>query len=431
MAEKTKNALSLLELLHSLRDRQVALTRALVAIPTVNPYSGDVAPAGERAGQDWIEARMREAGAVTKRIRVPDDVYVRAAIPVAWQREWQGRENVVGEWVFGDGQGPTILLNSHMDTVGVADYELDPFSARVENGKIYGRGTSDTKASMVAGLMGIEALQQAGGRCRGRIIFESVVDEECDGGGAGTLACCLAGITGDMAIVLDGMAGAPYHGSNGVVTPHITVRVPARHSAFGGLVKALDLALIVKAAFDDFARDHQHRYPGCLANIGVFRTGHHASVMPSKAEITANIFYPFEEALAAEKEAGGFDGRRVRQRFETFIADRTADATKQRDVSVTIKWIKDLYPYRCEPDQPLFQLAGDAIEAACGKRVDIGVLSAWGDATHLARQLKIPTLGMGFSTPGQAHGNTEHIALSDMFDGAAAVALLLQRLLAV
>ena len=54
------------------------------------------------------------------------------------------------------------------------------------------------------GLVVVEALLKHGGGLNGRIVFESVVDEECNGGGAGTLACCEAGITGDVAICLDG-----------------------------------------------------------------------------------------------------------------------------------------------------------------------------------------------------------------------------------
>ena len=38
----------------------------------------------------------------------------------------------------------------------------------------------------------------------GSIVFESVMDEECSGSGAGTLTCCHEGYTGDMVVVVDG-----------------------------------------------------------------------------------------------------------------------------------------------------------------------------------------------------------------------------------
>ncbi len=424
------NTSRLFDMINSLSDKQMRWTRELISIPTVNPYSGDQEPAGERAGQEWIEARMRELGAKTRRIPVPQDIYAWAGLLGPRDREWDGRENIVGEWVFGDGNGPTIVLNSHMDTVGVNDWDGDPFEAQLKEGRLSGRGASDSKGNLALGLIALETLMRTTDKLRGRALFESVVDEECNGGGAGTLACCRAGITGDAAIVLDGSAGRPYFRSNGIVTPRITINAEAGHSAAASGAGALDLALAVHSAFTAFELDHRSRYPECRCSIGVFRAGTHPSVVPGKAEIVANIFYPFEEAAACERATGFFDGRRIRKRFEESVAGATESKCAGRtNTEVNVEWLKDLYPYRCDPDDALFLHAREAMSEVRADWGDIDLQPAWSDATHLARQLNKPVLGMGFGTPGQAHATPEYAEIDYLYQGTASVALLLQKLL--
>ena len=70
--------------------------------------------------------------------------------------------------------------------------------------------------------------------------LESVVDEECSGSGAGTMGCCEAGVTGDMAIVLDGSRGLVVTGCNGIATAWMTVKGRAGHSSYGTAVSAID-----------------------------------------------------------------------------------------------------------------------------------------------------------------------------------------------
>ena len=62
-----------------------------------------------------------------------------------------GRPNLIARFAPMDGR-PRILLGPHLDTVGVANMTIDPFSAEIRDGKIWGRGASDTKGPMAAML---------------------------------------------------------------------------------------------------------------------------------------------------------------------------------------------------------------------------------------------------------------------------------------
>lgn len=87
-----------------------------------------------------------------------------------------GRPNVVAI-LRGSGNGRRLLINGHMDTVGV-DGMTDPFSGAIRDGKLYGRGAQDMKASLAAMLGTAKALIDNNMRLAGDLILAFVVDEE-------------------------------------------------------------------------------------------------------------------------------------------------------------------------------------------------------------------------------------------------------------
>jgi acetylornithine deacetylase len=88
----------------------------------------------------------------------------------------QNRLNVVGV-LHGQGGGRSLILNGHMDTVGVAEME-DPFSGTIQDGKLFGRGSQDMKGGLTAMITAIKALSDANIPLKGDILFTAVADEE-------------------------------------------------------------------------------------------------------------------------------------------------------------------------------------------------------------------------------------------------------------
>jgi acetylornithine deacetylase len=70
-----------------------------------------------------------------------------------------------------------LMLNAHMDTVGVAGM-TEPFSGAVREGKLYGRGSYDMKGSLAACIGAARALADAGAPFRGALLVAGVADEE-------------------------------------------------------------------------------------------------------------------------------------------------------------------------------------------------------------------------------------------------------------
>ena len=87
-----------------------------------------------------------------------------------------GRLNVVTV-LKGTGGGRSLMLNGHMDTVGVEGM-TDPFSAEIRDGKLFGRGAYDMKGSIAAMLGAVKALVDNNIHLKGDLIFAAVVDEE-------------------------------------------------------------------------------------------------------------------------------------------------------------------------------------------------------------------------------------------------------------
>src|SRR5438046_3170850 len=128
----------------------------LVRVESVNPdlvASGS----GEAAVAEFVAKWLRSAG-----------LEVDVIEPVS------GRPSVVGV-LRGSGGGSSLMLNAHMDTVGAGGM-TDAFTPRVTDGRVYGRGAYDMKASLAAIM--ITAREAAKLRLKGDLIITAVADEE-------------------------------------------------------------------------------------------------------------------------------------------------------------------------------------------------------------------------------------------------------------
>jgi len=109
-----------------------------------------------------------------------------------------GRVNVTAR-VKGSGDGKSLMLNAHTDTVGVAGMK-EPFSGRIDGNRLYGRGAYDMKGSIAAILGAAKALKENGIKLKGDLILSFVADEEHESIGAQAL---VKNMTADAAIVTE------------------------------------------------------------------------------------------------------------------------------------------------------------------------------------------------------------------------------------
>lgn len=161
----------------------VDLTRELIAIDSVSSSLAVGAP-GEAEIAAYVADRLASAGFAVTVVQAASDERRPSVVAV--------RE--------GARPGRTVVLNGHLDTVGV-DGMTDPFSARIEGDRMFGRGTSDMKGG-VAGLI-VAAELLAAADAPGRLIVALVADEEDASVGATAVLEHLSGETMDVCLIAE------------------------------------------------------------------------------------------------------------------------------------------------------------------------------------------------------------------------------------
>jgi acetylornithine deacetylase/succinyl-diaminopimelate desuccinylase-like protein len=89
------------------------------------------------------------------------------------------RANLVAR-LPGRGDGPSLLLLSHTDTVVAhpSEWQLDPWSGELQDGEVWGRGALDMKGEVAASAVAIASLSREGFEPSGDLIFVAAADEE-------------------------------------------------------------------------------------------------------------------------------------------------------------------------------------------------------------------------------------------------------------
>lgn len=404
-----------------LKDWLVEQTCRLVQIPTVNPYSGDDSASRETPGQVHMAKLLKDLGGAVQTVQVPDDVFARAKVIGPTPRDYRDRYNVIGTFPLGNGN-KSVLLNCHMDTVGTQGYDGDPYSGHVQDNKIFGRGATDSKGNLIVGLGAIRALRQSNLPLAGQVLFESVVDEECNGSGGGTLANRLAGISAGACICLDGAGLYPCIGCAGVATAAVDVLGKGGHAA-SGAVNAIDKAVMVKLAIDKMANRRQALRPPQMMNLGIFKSGTLPAVVPEAAHLEYNISYAIAEAQAASQANRGWGAALVRDEFETAVAQASSGDDWLNKNTPKIFWIKDLYPFETVPDEPIVKAASLAYQTVFRQERKAAPMGAWFDGAHISRFAGIPVVGMGAGTMKVAHSQLEYVQIDELLVNTKAVAL--------
>ena len=277
----------------------------------------------------------------------------------------------------GSGSGRSLLLNAHLDTVGVLGMEA-PFEPRVDDGRLYGRGAYDMKGALAAILDAAARVE----RLRGDVIVTAVADEEL--ASIGTVAA-LERVRADAAIVVEPTElklavahkgfvgfeiethGVAAHGSR----PHLGVDAIAKMGPVLVALKELDARL-------QAGRRHPLVGPGSI----------HASLIEGGQEFSS---YPDRCLLTGERRTiPGETTDQVESELRALAADADIRLTVSRD------------PFEFPPDERFVRLVG----RIAGESTPVGV-SFWADSGLIAGA-GIPTVLYGPIGDG-AHAEVEWV----------------------
>ncbi|WP_078380313.1 peptidase [Sutcliffiella halmapala] len=333
--------------------------------------------------------------------------------------------NVVAVWK-GSGGGRSIILNGHIDVVPEGDrnqWDCDPYEGKVENGKVYGRGTTDMKGGNVSMLLAVEALQAAGIKLKGDVIFQSVIEEES--GGAGSLAAILRGYKADAALIPEPTNLKIFPKQQGSMWFRIKVKGKSAHGGtrYEG-VSAIEKSMLVVEKIRKLEKVRNERVKDPLyekipiplpINIGKIAGGSWPSSVPDELTLEGRIGVGPEESM--------FD---VQQEMEAFLQTLQAEDKWFADHPVELEWYGARWvPGSVDGKHPFVELIKKNYQGVTKKEAILEA-SPWGTDGGLFTQVaKIPTVVFGPGTTEVAHYPNEYISIENMLSVAEIIALTL------
>jgi len=196
---------------------------------------------------------------------------------------------------LGTDSGLVLCLNAHVDVVPTGDlaaWTHAPFAADIVDGRIYGRGVGDDKASVAAQGMASVALAGAGVSLAGRLVITAVADEEIGGPAGAAMLIRRWLITPDFVIVGEQTRNSICVGEKGCASTRVTVHGRAAHGALpweganaieamGNTIVALSERLWPILAL----RTHPSFHPSS-ASINLIEGGVKENVVPDRCSIS-------------------------------------------------------------------------------------------------------------------------------------------------
>ncbi len=288
-------------------DRQIAFLSALVACPSLRGR--------EQSAQDLMAEAMGGLGLAIDRWEMDADRL--RALPGFSPVETPYAEavNIAGVHRPQRRKGRSLILNGHVDVVpaGPLDkWTSPPFSARVEDGWMYGRGAADMKGGVSAMIYALEALRSAGGSPAAEVCVQSVIEEECTGNGA--LACVARGYRADAVLIPEPRGEAVTSAQLGVMWLRITVRgrpAHVREAEIGAnAIEAVFPLLQALHRLEDAWNAPERRHPAFAAlphpvnfNVGRIKGGDWPSSVPAWCTFEVRVaVYPGQPLAEAQAE---------------------------------------------------------------------------------------------------------------------------------
>jgi acetylornithine deacetylase len=204
-----------------------------------------------------------------------------------WEQEvFPGRPNVLAR-LPGLNPNRRIVLEAHTDTVSVKGMTIPPFDPVIRDGKMYGRGSCDTKAGLATMMHALASLKEDGITPPCEVLLAAAVDEEFSY--RGVVRLC-EGLKADAAIVAEPTELRAVIATKGVLRCRIVVHGRSAHSSKPHLgVNAIThMARVIAAIEADNERmaGVQHPLVGCgTCNVGVITGGVQVNFVPDRCAI--------------------------------------------------------------------------------------------------------------------------------------------------
>lgn len=336
----------------------------------------------------------REIAAWTRRFFEQREIEVRE------QEVFPGRPNVIAR-LPGRDMSRRVILEAHMDTVSVKGMTIPPFEPRIESGKMFGRGSCDTKGGLAAMMHAVAEVRASGVAPPCEVWLAAVVDEEFSFRGVAKLC---EGLKADAAIVAEPTGLRAVIAHKGVLRWRIVSRGRAAHSSKPHLgVNAIEhMSRIVLAIEDDSRRLAVNVHPllgPATCNVGVIRGGVQVNFVPDECAIE------IDRRLLPGEKADAVLAHYQRLLDDLRAQHPTLDAVMEPPMLVD-------EALETQADSAPAKLAS-ALLAEMGLEAELCGVPFACDASKLARQ-GVPSLVFGPGSIDRAHTAAEYVELDEV-----------------
>jgi acetylornithine deacetylase len=308
-----------------------------------------------------------------------------------------GRPNVVAV-VRGSGGGRSLLLNGHMDTVGVAGIE-QPFAATIQEHRLYGRGAQDMKGGLAA-LM-LAAAHAKGMHLRGDVILAAVADEEYASRGTEAL---VKRWSADAAIVAEPTALDLVIAHKGFVWLEVETSGIAAH----GSMPQVGIDAIAKMGNVLVGLENLQLQLSQMQGHPLLGTGSvHASLIEGGQELSS---YPARCKLGIERRTIPGETVALVEAEMQHILAMISDIDPSFQASLRTTFSRG--PLEVAPDTEIVQVLLRQSKKVLGHEPGLAGMSGWMDAALLS-EAGIPTVVFGPAGEG-LHGAVEWVDLDSV-----------------
>jgi acetylornithine deacetylase len=405
----------ILDKIDASKDHAIKFLQDMVAIPSV---TGD-----EAAIQKHMYGYLRDIGLQVDMWETNWDELKKHPGYRPVDRGYENRPNIVAT-LKGTGGGRSLLLNGHTDVIPVGNGEGwsdNPWSAKIENGRIYGRGSCDMKSGVASHVLAVQYLKELGLTPKGDVMINIVIDEEVSG--HGTLDTVIRGYKAD--------AGISGETSDLFVQPACIGRIwfqidvqgkPAgiqqRYQGISAIELGNKIVRAVQELEDERVATIKHAlYPNALDSlpciIGSFQAGNYPSAFPASAVLKGSI-----GTVPSEDHEG------VKQSLVKKIAEVAAKDPWMKDHPPVVKFVGyDAEASEIPVKHPIVETVSKAYTEITGKQPTISGRQGAADTRFLNKYADTPTVIFGPGSTAIMHANDEYVSIDDYLTAIKVMAL--------
>lgn len=207
---------------------------------------------------------------------------------------WPGRCNLTAHWPDQHGKR-SVGLEAHVDTVGVGGMTIDPFSADVRDGKVWGRGACDAKGSLATFISALRCARARGLRCADKVYLIATIGEEtgCDG----ATALMASGFRVDACVVGEPTRCQVVSAHKGALWFKLIAHGTPSHGAMPdngrNAIYTMGRAIgFIESKYRPKLAGQPHRLLGSpTISVGTISGGQAVNIVPSRCEVSIDCRY--------------------------------------------------------------------------------------------------------------------------------------------